>query len=156
MTTKKLLVSFISVFILVFITYIFVSPFATKTLNAPVIDTSTTTDQMVESEDVPVVDVKDESPKPTPTPTSPEPAPTPVVTGYTSAEVAIHASESSCWSIVNGIVYDLTSYISKHPGGSSKVLRICGKDGSSAFEGQHGGESKPERILAGYKIGPLK
>jgi hypothetical protein len=116
----------------------------------------------VETDSKPVVTPKPattQTPNPTPTPTpapAPTPTPVPVVEGYTTAEVALHASESSCWSIVNGNVYDLTSYIPKHPGGSSKIIRICGKDGSSAFEGQHGGESKPEKILASYKIGPLK
>jgi hypothetical protein len=32
---------------------------------------------------------------------------------------------------------------------------ICGKDGSSAFDSQHGGEKKPEKILAGFQIGTL-
>jgi hypothetical protein len=94
------------------------------------------------------------APNPTPTPTpTPQPAPKPA--GYTMAEVALHATASSCWSVINGSVYDLTSYVSRHPGGERKILNICGKNGSSAFEGQHGGESKPERILESLRIGPL-
>jgi cytochrome b involved in lipid metabolism len=53
------------------------------------------------------------------------------------------------------MVYDLTRWISDHPGGEQAILSICGKDGSSAFDNQHGGQSKPERILAGYEIAPL-
>jgi cytochrome b involved in lipid metabolism len=49
----------------------------------------------------------------------------------------------------------LTAYISRHPGGAKNILRICGKDGTSTFEGQHGGESRPERTLEGYFIGSL-
>ncbi len=84
---------------------------------------------------------------PTPTPTTPQ--------GYTKADVALHATEQSCWSIVNGSVYDLTSYVPKHPGGKKNILKICGKDGTSLFEGQHGGESKPEARLATLYKGPL-
>jgi cytochrome b involved in lipid metabolism len=83
-------------------------------------------------------------------------APEPVkVSGITMAEVRTHADASSCWSAINGSVYDLTAYIPKHPGGKGEILAICGKDGSSAFDGQHGGDAKPERILASYKIDVL-
>jgi cytochrome b involved in lipid metabolism len=85
-----------------------------------------------------------------------DPAPEPVkVSGITMAEVRTHADASSCWSAINGSVYDLTAYIPMHPGGKGEILAICGKDGSNAFEGQHGGDSKPERILASYKIDVL-
>lgn len=92
------------------------------------------------------------SPTPTPTPT-PEPAPKP--SGYTMADVALHASKSSCWTAINGSVYDITSYIPRHPGGERNVLKICGKDGTSLFEGQHGGDSKPEAKLASFRIAAL-
>jgi cytochrome b involved in lipid metabolism len=85
-----------------------------------------------------------------------DPAPAVVVpSGITMAEVRTHNSASGCWSVVDGLVYDLTAYIPKHPGGKGEILAICGTDGSRAFNGQHGGESKPERILASYKIGEL-
>lgn len=75
--------------------------------------------------------------------------------GYTLAEIAAHATAASCWSAINGTVYDLTSWISQHPGGEGAILSICGKDGSAAFNNQHGGQSRPEKILATYKIGLL-
>lgn len=79
----------------------------------------------------------------------------PPITAYTSVEVAAHADKTSCWSIVNGNVYDLTNWIGKHPGGQREIIAMCGKDATSAFEGQHGGDSKPERILASFFIGAL-
>lgn len=75
--------------------------------------------------------------------------------GYTLAEVAVHADASSCWTAVGGKVYDLTSFIAKHPGGAENILRICGIDGTAAFEKQHGGDSKPENTLDGFYIGEL-
>jgi len=74
---------------------------------------------------------------------------------YTLAQVAQHNSSSSCWSAINGKVYDLTSWIGQHPGGQQAILIICGKDGSSAFNDQHGGQSRPVNELAGFAIGAL-
>jgi cytochrome b involved in lipid metabolism len=95
---------------------------------------------------------------PAPTPASPVPDPAPVIVSspYTKSEVAKHANSSSCWSIINGSVYDLTAYIPKHPGGESRILKICGKDGTALFEDQHGGDSKPESILAKQRLGALQ
>ncbi len=75
---------------------------------------------------------------------------------YTSTEVAQHANKASCWSMINGNVYDLTSWIPKHPGGEGAILSICGIDGSSTFNGQHGKSSKIANLLAGFKIGVAK
>lgn len=47
-------------------------------------------------------------------------------------EVAEHASEDDCWTIINDAVYDITSYVPRHPGGDD-ILRACGTDGSSLF-----------------------
>jgi cytochrome b involved in lipid metabolism len=90
----------------------------------------------------------------TPTPTPP-PTPAPKPSGYTMADVAQHTSKTSCWTAINGSVYDITSYIPRHPGGERNTLKLCGVDGTATFEGQHGGESKPESILASLRIGAL-
>jgi L-lactate dehydrogenase (cytochrome) len=39
----------------------------------------------------------------------------------------------SCWTIINGRVYDFTNFINRHPGGSSVILNAAGKDGAQAF-----------------------
>ncbi len=83
-------------------------------------------------------------------------SPTSTTNYYTKAEVATHASSQSCWSIVNGKVYDLTSWIGQHPGGQQAIKGLCGTDGSATFNGQHGGQPRPERELAGFIIGELK
>lgn len=102
------------------------------------------------------------SPTPTPTPTptvtvtsTPTPSPTSTVRSFTAAEVATRNSETSCWSIVNGDVYDLTNWIRQHPGGKAAILRICGVDGTSRFTGQHGGSSSIAAELKNYYIGKL-
>lgn len=74
---------------------------------------------------------------------------------YTLADVILHNSEASCWSAVNNKVYDLTSWISKHPGGRKEILSICGKDGTFAFMDEHEGDRKPEEKLAAFYVGAL-
>jgi cytochrome b involved in lipid metabolism len=74
----------------------------------------------------------------------------------TLEEVKKHSTEADCWAAINGKVYDLTAWIDKHPGGDRNILRICGMDGTKAFEGKHGGEAKPEKILEGFAIGTLE
>lgn len=73
----------------------------------------------------------------------------------TSEEVLKHSTGQDCWSVINGEVYDLTSYVSEHPGGADLINAICGKDGSAAFSGEHSGQQKPENILAAFALGPL-
>ncbi|MEN9405665.1 MAG: hypothetical protein RLY47_624 [Candidatus Parcubacteria bacterium] len=176
MNTRNLILIVLGIFIVAFGSYKVVSPIATRILDGDlVINETASSTEMVASTTEPEPEPKPEpivtpEPEPTPTPTptptpvpeplpTPEPTPTPEpepVTGtYTGADVALHASDASCWSIVNGSVYDLTAYIPKHPGGASKIRHICGEDGSSEFDGQHEGESRPENILAKYWIGVL-
>jgi cytochrome b involved in lipid metabolism len=91
---------------------------------------------------------------PTAEPTSSN-EPTAGVEGITATEVAKHNTATDCWSVVNKNVYDLTSYVSSHPGGASAISALCGKDATSAFTGQHGGQAKPTNVLASFKLGTL-
>lgn len=74
---------------------------------------------------------------------------------YTMAEVAKHNNESSCWSVIDGNVYDLTSWISKHPGGERNILKICGIDGTSAFNSEHGKDAKAQVKRDEFLLGAL-
>ena len=65
-------------------------------------------------------------------------------------------SPEKCWAVIRDGVYDLTSYINRHPGGPQAILSLCGKDGTTAFEGQHGADAGPERELQKLKIGTLQ
>jgi len=77
------------------------------------------------------------------------------LTRLTLEEVKKHASSTSCWSIVYENVFDLTKWITKHPGGAAVIQAICGKDGTDAFEGQHTGQGKPASQLSNYYLGKL-
>ncbi len=86
------------------------------------------------------------------------PVPTPVVLeqGYTLEEIQSANTREKCWAIISKNVYDLTTWISEHPGGEKMILNICGKDGTSAFEKQHGGQAAVAEIVKDFKIGILK
>lgn len=75
---------------------------------------------------------------------------------YTLAEVGSHKDKNSCWSVVNGSIYDLTSLFGKHKGGDDAILKICGQDGTELFNKKHGGQEKPEMILRSLLIGEIK
>ncbi len=74
---------------------------------------------------------------------------------FTVEDVKTHNTAESCYAIINGSVYDLTTWINKHPGGKLAILAICGRDGSTAFNLQHGGASKPNAKLTTFKIGTV-
>ena len=79
--------------------------------------------------------------------------------GITMQDVAGHDNASSCWIVVDGIVYDITTYISKHPTQPEVVLAWCGKEATQAWDTKGGtGDShsnRAEATLDTYAIGKL-
>jgi len=73
----------------------------------------------------------------------------------TMAAVAAHADPSSCWTVVDDTVYDVTRWINRHPGGPDVIEALCGIDASAAFTGQHDAQPKPNAMLDSYRIGAL-
>jgi hypothetical protein len=49
------------------------------------------------------------------------------------AELQRHANRSSLWVLISGIVYDVTSLLSSHPGGTGPLLKYAGKDATCAY-----------------------
>ena len=74
-------------------------------------------------------------------------------TVITAATVAQHASPSDCWTTISGRVYNLTSFIASHPGGVSRIITLCGINGTSAFSTQHAGNQAALAALAPLIIG---
>lgn len=73
----------------------------------------------------------------------------------TMVDVTTHNNTSDCWATVDNNVYDLTPWISKHPGGEKAIIGLCGTDGTAAFTRQHGSNEKAKAALASFLIGSL-
>lgn len=78
------------------------------------------------------------------------------LTQYSAAEVATHNSVTSCWSSIDGYIYDLTSFINLHPGGERAVAETCGIDGTAAFKEAHNGSARKMAELQKYIVGTIK
>lgn len=77
---------------------------------------------------------------------------------YSLQEIAKHNTESDCWMSVHGKVYNVTSYVSSHPGGKA-ILFGCGKNATGMFEKRKDNTSHSQNardILKNYYIGDLK
>jgi len=80
---------------------------------------------------------------------------------YSLAEVAKHSSESDCWTMIDNKVYNVTSFISSHPGGE-EILRACGKDATTLFKqrktdsGEKVGSGTPHSEDAMSQLGKLQ
>lgn len=86
----------------------------------------------------------------------PSSTPTTKVNIFTLEMVKQNNSERSCWTIIDGYVYDLTKWITSHPGGAGAIRSLCGVDGTTAFKAQHLNQSRPEQRLEGFLLGPLQ
>ena len=47
---------------------------------------------------------------------------------FTREEVFQHRKKDDCWIILEGEVYNVTSWLTKHPGGARIVLHYGGED----------------------------
>jgi len=47
-------------------------------------------------------------------------------------QLALHASNESCWIVIKGLVYDVTEF--HHPGGNDRLFDLGGQDATSGFE----------------------
>ncbi|RAH58938.1 oxidoreductase [Aspergillus piperis CBS 112811] len=73
----------------------------------------------------------------------------------TRAEVSQHRSKDRCLVIIKGNVYDLSSYLDSHPGGSSIILKYGGRDATEAFEPIHPNNVIEKHLSREAHLGPV-
>lgn len=79
---------------------------------------------------------------------------------YSLDEIAQHGTDTDCWLAIEGKVYNVTDFVSKHPGGKA-ILNGCGRDATTLFnerptnsKGPHPDQAK--EVMKEYYIGDLK
>eukprot|EP01084_Bolivina_argentea_P216678 368052_1 len=75
---------------------------------------------------------------------------------YSMDEVEKHdKKENGVWIVLDNLVYDVTKFLPKHPGGAGFLLEVAGEDATQEFEASIHSESA--RITAReFLIGKLK
>lgn len=67
-------------------------------------------------------------------------------------DVEKHNSAESCWLVIDNYVYDVTSWLYKHPGGEHLILFRAGSDASDSFLAFHAKHVR-DLYLHKYRIG---
>lgn len=71
------------------------------------------------------------------------------------AEVAKHADKNSCWIVVETKAYDVTSFLSKHPGGAAIILRNAGTDATTEYKKYHSLDYLKDHLPPDADLGPI-
>ncbi|OXG35145.1 L-mandelate dehydrogenase [Cryptococcus neoformans Bt120] len=69
-------------------------------------------------------------------------------------EVQKHATRGDCWVIIDGMVYDVTDFVSQHPGGAEVILRNAGKDATRIFKPLHPPDAL-DILDESQRVGPI-
>ena len=69
------------------------------------------------------------------------------------SEVAQHRKKDDCWTVYKGKVYNITSYIERHPGGN-KIMAGAGKDCTKLYQKFHPWVSA-DYIMGHLQVGVL-
>ncbi len=60
----------------------------------------------------------------------------------TPSELKLHNKPDDAWAAFGGKVYNISPYLSYHPGGQKELMRVAGRDGSKLFGGFQSSASK--------------
>ncbi|KAM3507581.1 hypothetical protein MY11210_007089 [Beauveria gryllotalpidicola] len=71
------------------------------------------------------------------------------------SEVRKHSSSDSCWIVVDGHVYDMTSFAPTHPGGAQIIYRYAGKDATDQYNAVHAPSLISKTLDSDHQVGRL-
>ena len=66
----------------------------------------------------------------------------PTDTFYTLEEISEHNTKNDCWLLIDNKVYDVSTFITFHPGGDA-ILLCCGTDATELFKTRPMGSNTP-------------
>ena len=86
------------------------------------------------------------------------PSNTPSEKTVTASELSTHDTQGDCWIAYQGKVYDLTSFLPKHPGSAGAITPYCGtsEEFENAFKDQHGTSQVQKMIKESVYKGELE
>lgn len=70
-----------------------------------------------------------------------------------TTEISKHNIPGNCWIIVSNKIYNVTSYLNSHPGGTSAIIPYCGKDATEIYSPIH--SSYARDLLKNYYLGDI-
>lgn len=73
---------------------------------------------------------------------------------FSLEEIAKHQSRQSCWLVAGNIVYDVTPYLQRHPGGGDIILKRAG--GTDCQRDLDFHRQQTRKIWKALKIGVVK
>jgi cytochrome b involved in lipid metabolism len=78
---------------------------------------------------------------------------------FSMTDVAKHSSKTDCWVAIEGSVYDISTYVAKHPAPVGVLVDACGKDATEGWKTK-GNKAKPhsrkaEVLLKSFLKGKL-
>ncbi|KAH7375960.1 FMN-dependent dehydrogenase [Plectosphaerella cucumerina] len=74
---------------------------------------------------------------------------------FEADEVAKHNTRESCWVVLYGNVYDVTDFLSEHPGGAKIILKLAGKDATEEYDPVHPPGTLEENLKPEAKLGSI-
>jgi cytochrome b involved in lipid metabolism len=74
---------------------------------------------------------------------------------FTWQDVAAHNTPASQWVIIRGVVYDVTEWADRHPGGAELIQLHAGRECTDTFDSYHPFSQRADKILSKYAIGKL-
>ncbi|KAE8245367.1 hypothetical protein A4X13_0g5958 [Tilletia indica] len=72
----------------------------------------------------------------------------------TLEELKQHNTQEDLWLLINGEVYNVSSFMDEHPGGDEVLLSEAGKDATEAFE-DVGHSDDARKLLPPLKVGVM-
>lgn len=79
--------------------------------------------------------------------------------GFTLEAVARHNTAGDCWMTIEGKVYDLTSYLPKHPTPAAVITPYCGTEATKGMRTKGYGNDHSQfawKSLSNYQVGDLQ
>ncbi|TVY31745.1 Cytochrome b2, mitochondrial, partial [Lachnellula subtilissima] len=78
-----------------------------------------------------------------------------MVKTFDAADIVSHNKPDDCWVILYGDVWDVTEFLPSHPGGSSIILKLAGRDATEEYDPIHPPGTLEDNLNPEAKLGKV-